>query len=445
MASFFQPVAYNSNTTLTDSNDAPSRFLVYTNSVLSPSELFQPLWHLLLFLLGLAALSLPLLKVAQRYIFSGFTWVWRKQREGGKAQIFQIVPSDEEDDDKTRRKRKREGKIGAFQLIPSDDGEDEEGDNSTQDTEGIPLKEVTRDRPSTLVSIKTFGYLRQIDGDVDSFLELPYDLHIVPIHHLFELDRNRNSVGTSFFSSGSTIEAMELPTNTWAAINEDAISTFEAQNAHPEIISQWLSRFCIENGLGGVVIDSEVIKIPRFRNFLSHLAQDQLQVILLTDASHPMDNVDINLLCGKIYTNACILPTGQRRDFFQAAKLRSSLSRVAQARNSNPGFFVAFHDLWDYSPSPAVIRRSHKFSNFNGAVFAHGLSTRTDHPHSQACLSAFDWIKRDDTVQVSMKIQMSFSLITCRHKDIGWKRLGPLPVLWTKTHFPAMLLKNLRF
>jgi hypothetical protein len=415
MASFFQPIVYNPNTSLTSTNESASRFLIYTNATLSRTELYASWPQFLLLLLGVGAFSLPLLKIAKGPIFSGLSWAWRK------------------------RKRRGEG----FELAKSSDEDTE----NTEDVTSLPLKEMRLTKTSCLASVKSFGYLGQADGDVNTFLDLPYDLHIVPIHHLFEIDEKRNSNTTDSSLGGSTVKDLRLPTNLWVAIDENAFPVLEAQNSDPGTLSQWLNKFCVDNRMNGVVMDAKVVRMPRYRNILRYLAMEQLEVIVLTDASNPLEAVDLNLVCGKIYQNACILPNGLRRDFFQAAKLRSSLARAAQARKLNSNFFVGFHDLWDSPPTPAVIRRSHKFSNFNGAILTHGPATATDDPPIQICLGAFDWIKRDEIVQVSGMFSQTPlpMLMMYRHKRNGKRHSGPISILWRRSLSPVNRLKSLRY
>ncbi|RDW73621.1 hypothetical protein BP5796_07063 [Coleophoma crateriformis] len=365
MASFFQPITFNPNSTTTAPVSSSQRFLVYTNSILAPAELFATWLQYLLLLVGAGAMALPLLKIAKGQLFAGVSWALSKRR---KKQVAAEIES-----------------MADF-------------DETSECLTGVTLDDLTPTASFRLSSVKTFGYLRHFDGDVEEFLERPYDLHILPIHHFMDLDEE----GHAFrIPPGSA-------TNLWVAIEQVDFAPLIAQNSDPTILAKWLTSLCVDSGINGVAIDSKILKVPGFQHLLRHLAQQQVEVLLSTDASVAVSMDDLNLVSGLISRNACILENGLRRDFFQANKLRTSLARASQARKNNPNFFIGLYDLWHSQPAPAVIRRSHKFANFHGAVFAHGPAAEAEAIPSQVCLGAFDWIKRSDVVQAQKNWMESF-------------------------------------
>ncbi|KAK4200751.1 family 4 putative glycosyltransferase [Triangularia verruculosa] len=89
-------------------------------------------------------------------------------------------------------------------------------------------------------------------------------------------------------------------------------------------------------------------------------------------AEAQLQHVDLSLVAGLIVENACILPSGERRDFFRSYPLRRLMARVLGERGNRPWFFVGFHDRWTVRPSPAVIVRGEKLARHFEGVLAHG-------------------------------------------------------------------------
>ncbi|KAK0733184.1 hypothetical protein B0T26DRAFT_808046 [Lasiosphaeria miniovina] len=83
-------------------------------------------------------------------------------------------------------------------------------------------------------------------------------------------------------------------------------------------------------------------------------------------------DIDFGLVAGVIVENACILRTGERRDYFRAQGLRDIMARAAEERAHRPAFFVGFHDVWSSQPSAAAACRAEKLARHFDAVFEHG-------------------------------------------------------------------------
>ncbi|KAK3395088.1 hypothetical protein B0H63DRAFT_533600 [Podospora didyma] len=86
------------------------------------------------------------------------------------------------------------------------------------------------------------------------------------------------------------------------------------------------------------------------------------------------DHVNFGLLAGIIINNACVLRTGERRDYFQSKRLREVMTKCVAERAQRAAFFVGFHDVWDTLPSAAVVCRAEKLARHFEAVFEHGPS-----------------------------------------------------------------------
>lgn len=120
--------------------------------------------------------------------------------------------------------------------------------------------------------------------------------------------------------------------------------------------------------------------------------------------SEAIDHVDLSLASGVIIENACILPNGQRRDYFKARRLRDTMARCSTQRDKRPDFFVGFLDRWATRPKPSVVRRAAKVAQHFDAVMEHGSSTDAKaYPLESAtkALSGFEFLRRAEMVEVS--------------------------------------------
>ena len=343
MASFFQPSSLftPSSSALTQA----SRFAVYTNSTLSRNELFIYWYQYLCVSLGATCLLLPIVR-----------WTYQAFRH-------------------RRRRRPRAPKKRAFVTEVGDSGE------------------ITRCRrssciPPYLTPPKSFGFYA--GSDVRTFLSRNYGLHIV--------DTQRSSV------SSMQGESEKSPNSLLAYV-----STPDSQDPAGGKISAVLEELCSLkrlHGFAGLALPATFMPPPLFNALLGQLAESGLAVVLM---AHPdeyaLDDIDFGLVAGMIFLNACILRNGMRRDYFQALELREGLGRCDRQRKTRPSFFVGFLDLWGSRPSPAVIRRSHKFAKHHNAVLRIGPAlgvADVDHnqPTGEIALSGFDWLKRQEIIEV---------------------------------------------
>lgn len=127
-----------------------------------------------------------------------------------------------------------------------------------------------------------------------------------------------------------------------------------------------------------------------------------------------LDEVGFQTLAGLIISNACILPSGQRRDYFEAGWLRKTMTACAQERETRPDFFLGFLDQWLHRPHPSVIQRAAKLAEHYGAVLEHSAS------HEDKCLPSsgslpiggLDYLRRPEKIALQ-KLWMSSSRATC--------------------------------
>jgi hypothetical protein len=135
---------------------------------------------------------------------------------------------------------------------------------------------------------------------------------------------------------------------------------------------------------------------------LLELRQYDGPLVLRADAdSHIWDSLNFNFVDGILLENACVLPSGEGRDFFRASRVRECAAQCKHQRNNRPGFFLGFIELWRICPSAATLRRAYKLADFFGAnILAMPSEDSRDNgvPLKEKPLSAFDWLKKSDVV-----------------------------------------------
>jgi hypothetical protein len=163
-----------------------------------------------------------------------------------------------------------------------------------------------------------------------------------------------------------------------------------------------LNAWRLERGFAGFVIRCGQHDNPAtVSNLLLELRRHSGLLVLRTDADSSIwKNLDFGFLDGILLENACILPSGERRDFFRASRVRECAAYCKQQRIDRPDFFFGFIEVWRIDPSAATLRRAYKLADFFGAIVlatpADLLSNRA--PTQEMPLSGFDWLKKPDVV-----------------------------------------------
>ncbi|KAK3987298.1 family 4 putative glycosyltransferase [Cladorrhinum sp. PSN332] len=143
--------------------------------------------------------------------------------------------------------------------------------------------------------------------------------------------------------------------------------------------------------------------VPVLNDLLSRLYDQEIPAVvnLHHDNEITLEHVDMAMVSGLIINNACILPDGQRRDFFRSHNLRKIMTRCVQERAKRPWFFVGLHDTWNARPSPAVVCRAEKLARHFEAVFEHGplhaIETGETMPRS---ISGFEVLRKPETTDL---------------------------------------------
>lgn len=338
MASFFQPSnLFGANSS---ARNHDSKFAVYTNSTLSRAELFTYWYQYLCVSLAATCMLLPIAK---------WTYLAFRHRRRLRARKEKAVGSD-----------------------VADAGESTRGRRSSC-------------APSCLNPPKSFGYYA--GPDCGTFLSRNYDLHI--------LDTQRSSISSMPYES-------EKSSNGLLAY----VSTPHSQVGKLSAIREELCSLKRLHGFAGLALPATFMPSSRFNDLLGQLVDEGLAVVLMVYPDETaLDDIDFRLVAGVVFLNACVLRNGTRRDYFQALELREGLGRCDRQRKLRPSFFVGFLDLWDERPSPAVIRRSHKFAKHHNAVIriapALGVTdVGHNQPSGEISLSSFDWLKRQEIIEV---------------------------------------------
>lgn len=141
-----------------------------------------------------------------------------------------------------------------------------------------------------------------------------------------------------------------------------------------------------------------------------------IPILLLAPHDAPIWNsVVVSNATGVIVENACILPSGQRRDYFLARTLQTLMAKCSKEREDRPDFFVGFLDLWDTRPHPSIVRRAVKLAEHFGAVIEHGPLD----PHvnfggpirsATQTLSGFEFLRRAALTEVCVMCNLANTL-----------------------------------
>lgn len=257
------------------------------------------------------------------------------------------------------------------------------------DNPDIRLKAKTARQPKDskdIVRLASFAYHVRQDVDVDEFLQRKVDLHIVDLTDLFATQASLPAAKCVFG---------RLDDEFWA----QAYDGKGLDEAIDSTLSQ-LKKSSIP--VHGLAISTRILDAWKLSDLLHKLVETKTDVILIESSDNPVATDLLPLSCGILYENACILPNGFRRDFFQAAKLRKALGQSTLEKEIGADYFVGFLDLWNERPHPATIRRSVKFAKFHDAVLYQASASGLDKSAPfQECLGAFDLLKGEDIIDVS--------------------------------------------
>lgn len=427
-----------------------SEYLIYCNTVVPAAERLRFWYQYANLTLVVVALSLPFVLLLAGYIrawWKGWRSQWNLMPGGhqyGKPRPFSVSSS-------LRRKSSipkledSEDLVTALPSLPSD----------IIALQATSATSTTRNSLSGWTHSRTNSYIQQVSQSklgaqsqspsifredfrksVRSFTVLPgdssesgygpaqnYDLGIIPLFSLsadyssYTVTSSRcPSPGPSSFGRGSPSPAPgRASIQSAIAPGRNNVGLVDIQDFQ---VSSLLDRGVIE-----AVRKMDILRVGQGCTALAirvndaastelvvHLLQTcfdwAIEVIVMCGPDARLwSSIDFDLIAGIILENGCILANGHRRDFFRATNVRHLMGKCMEKRNARPSFFAGFYDLWHNRPSASVVRRSFKLAEFYGAAFEHAPLADAYWENYQRrklplSLGAFDYLKRQDTVEV---------------------------------------------
>ncbi|KAF5664992.1 glycosyl transferase [Fusarium heterosporum] len=272
-------------------------------------------------------------------------------------------------------------------------------------TEATLLKRPLTKRPSTpsFRSTRSFYVCSESEGSKAEESSRSYDLVIVPL----TVGDGPVGVHADSYSLNSSRTALnEIPAKmTLAHIRMEDFRLGDShlvEAAHSLALTQTL------NDWAGFALECTTAERVEETNYLlACLASLEVPVILRCQHDcEAIDVVDLSLAAGVIVENACILPNGERRDYFKARRLRDTMARCREQRDKRPEFFIGFLDRWETRPKPSVVRRAAKVAQHFDAVMEHGpidsnMGGKASILQSaNKSISAFEYLRRSEMIEV---------------------------------------------
>lgn len=155
----------------------------------------------------------------------------------------------------------------------------------------------------------------------------------------------------------------------------------------------------------------ERLPIPLLNGLAKLLAAHGLDVYLEVGPPDFLDQVEkleINLFSGIVLRNGTILPNGERRDYFEMDKMKTTTKAFVSQACQRPFLTMMWDTIDDeVDLSHAVVRRSHMWCSYHGAVpyftRQRALTSIYDIRSCQEPLAAFQWLKTRTVMNVHEK------------------------------------------
>lgn len=232
---------------------------------------------------------------------------------------------------------------------------------------------------------------------------MPYDLVVFPVE--MQLGPRAVGGGDGFETAHSSVRSSRGPAK--MALARLDIDSLDTEGRALEITANMLVAMYVQQDLAGYALRcSPATKADKIDKLLEALYVRRISAILLCHHDfEALDSVDLFYASGIIIENACILASGERRDYFRARRLREMMTRCAREREEKPEFFVGFLDLWSVRPHPAVIKRAVKLAEHFGVVFEHGPVESLKGPAAMSAkpsrtIGGFEHLRRAEILQV---------------------------------------------
>ncbi|KAH8723254.1 hypothetical protein GQ44DRAFT_657163 [Phaeosphaeriaceae sp. PMI808] len=128
-----------------------------------------------------------------------------------------------------------------------------------------------------------------------------------------------------------------------------------------------------------------------------------------------VEKLEINLFSGLIVRNGTIMPNGERRDYFEMDKMKTTTKAFVSQATQRPFITMMWDTIDDDADlSHAVVRRAHMWCNYHGAVpYLTRLRALTSIEDIRSCeepLAAFQWLKTRRVMNVHEKYRTTRTL-----------------------------------
>jgi hypothetical protein len=155
----------------------------------------------------------------------------------------------------------------------------------------------------------------------------------------------------------------------------------------------------------------ERIPTPLLNGLAKLLAAYGLDVYLEVGPPSFLDDIErleINLFSGVVVRNGTIMHNGERRDFFDMDKMKTTTKTFVSQACQRPFLTMMWDTINDEADlSHAVVRRAHMWCNYHGAVpyftRRRALTTISDVRSCDEPLAAFQWLKNRRVMNVHEK------------------------------------------
>jgi hypothetical protein len=393
-----------------------SKFQIYCNTLLTPAERLQHWYQYVNLYLVYVAAGVPLVLWTVQYFWRAGQR-WRQRRQDARAQGA-VGKQDKRESDlfpllfplRLSGNSSRSSGVASpqtsYSAKPSEASRHSSmtsrnsGSSTPQQFVGSPPVALRADVRKTMQSISLLSEGSSSVVNVNSLQNC--DLHMIPLFAETGKDTPLSSASPRASTLGS------LPGKTYVGL-------FELQDLGTGVLSGQALRNAVaaldtrraEKGCVGLVlrITNRDTCTPQITELLHELCRRLIGVVLMCDPdTQALRSINFGLLVGAVFENACILDSGKRRNFFRTVDLREMMGRCADERVIRPAFLVKFLDLWSVQPTAAVVRRAHKLAEYFGASLEHGARSEqrwAEHVKFPISLSAFDYLKRSDVVEVS--------------------------------------------
>ncbi|KAL1795361.1 hypothetical protein ACET3X_007177 [Alternaria dauci] len=160
------------------------------------------------------------------------------------------------------------------------------------------------------------------------------------------------------------------------------------------------------------------IAVPLLNGLTKLLIAYGLEVYLEVEAPEFLDSIeklDVGLFAGFVVRNGTIMLNGERRDFFNMDKMKTTTKSFVSQACQRPFLTMMWDTVEDDANlSHAVVRRAHMWCSYHGAIpyFPRRRALRTIDAivHCQEPLAAFQWLKQRRVMDVHEKYRAARTL-----------------------------------